>query len=174
MKMYAKNQEVAACLPAAEKLKHFRLRDGRRKRTLDTPVGETEAASTATTELHVNLFISSVRCVFRSFFSTRENREKIAPTANDEECVKGKWKIHEQRSVYLKKKPLTHRKNRDEKCILPKCSSDIYNVLIALKEKKKLGRKSRNFRKSFDYAIVTILSSRYYKLFVLLIVKFSY
>jgi len=26
MKMYAKNQEVAACLPAAEKLKHFRLR----------------------------------------------------------------------------------------------------------------------------------------------------
>lgn len=26
MKMYAKNQEVAACLPAAEELKHFRLR----------------------------------------------------------------------------------------------------------------------------------------------------
>jgi len=30
MKMYAKNQEVAACLPAAEELKHFRLRGERR------------------------------------------------------------------------------------------------------------------------------------------------
>lgn len=32
MKMYAKNQEVAACLPAAEEPEHFRLRGERRTR----------------------------------------------------------------------------------------------------------------------------------------------
>lgn len=93
MKMYAKNQEVAACFPAAEKLKHFRLRDGRRGRTLDTPSEEPKLRQRRRRNC-TWIYLFRPYAVFRSFFLPG-NRGKIAPAANDEvECVKGKWKIH--------------------------------------------------------------------------------
>lgn len=156
--MYAKNQEVAACLPVAEKLKHFRLRDGRRRRTLDTPSEEPKLRQRRRNCTWIYLFRPYPVC-FASF-STKENREKIALTASDEECVKGGWKIHEQRFAYLKKKPLTHSKNRDEKCTLPKCSSDIYNILIVLEGKKKNWKKIS----SWYYKIICVSDRQISKL----------
>lgn len=103
MKMYAKNQEVAACLPAAEKLKYFRLR-GERCGEHQTPNGRTEAAST-TTKLQVDLFISSVLRFVSSFFFP-PSRWGIAGKSCDEVvCIKMQTVLRSY--LYLKEYPST-------------------------------------------------------------------
>lgn len=70
----SRNEDVceesgSRCLPSCSREAKALSSPGRAtQENIRHPVGGTEAASTATTELHVNLFISSVRCVFRFFF----------------------------------------------------------------------------------------------------------
>lgn len=85
MKMYAKNQEVAACLPAVAKLKHFRLR-GERRGEHQTPDEGTEAGINDD-EIARGFIYFRPRVVPIPFLSSRSRLGIAGKSRKEAECV---------------------------------------------------------------------------------------